>query len=64
MPSSPGSLMICVRRASANLSRISVDLVGDHAAKLAVVGQDRLELGDGLAQLGHLLFEVRCDPGG
>ena len=30
----------------------------DDAAQLAVVGQDRLELGDGRAQLGHLLLQL------
>ena len=39
-------------------------LGGDDAAQLGVVGQDRFELGDGLEQLGHLLFELgAAQPG-
>ena len=58
MSRSPTSKVISERRGEANFSRISPISSLDHAAQLAVVGQDRLELGDGGPQLGHLLFEV------
>ena len=36
----------------------------DDAAQLGVVGEDGLELGDGGAQLLHLLLELAVGPGG
>ena len=63
-PSSPGSWVTWVRRSLAYLVRISPSSVGDHRPQPGRVAQDRLELGDGLAQLGHLLLELGAtEPG-
>jgi len=39
-------------------------LGGDHATQLGVVGQNRFQFGDGLAQLGHLFFELGAPQSG
>ena len=49
-----------VGKAGANLG----ELVGDHLAEADRVTEDRLELGDRLAELAHLLVELRApEPG-
>ena len=55
---SPASRVMRLRRSVANLPRISASSSLITAAQLAVVGEDGLELGDGLAQLGDLGLEV------
>ena len=57
MSRSPGSNSIGERRGLANSSRIAGQLVADDLAEPRVVAEDRLELGDRLAELGQLLLE-------
>ena len=49
---------------SANFSLISPSSVLMTPRSFGLVGQDRLELGDRLAQFGHLLFELRSAEAG
>ena len=63
-PSSPGSWVMTVRRSSANLSRIAVISVAITARSLAGSARIDSQLGDRLAQLGHLLFELGAPQAG
>ena len=61
---SPGSKVISARRGVANSARTSASSSLMTWSQPAVVVEDRLELGDGLPQLGQLLLELgAAEPG-